>query len=248
MVSKLEELSQCDRGFLLTIAKETNLSYRYYDSKNKSYLLNLLCNKFSYDVIKTIVDMYLLCYDGYEVAKVIKPNGMEKIANLIPNFFNKGEYLYEASIGRRICDVVILERDTIISIEVKSALDRVSRAVKQIQYYQLWSNLSYLVYDKKHRNYVLNLPFFKNNGIGLLEYSNESFKEIFKPKLKYPNVEVLLNFMTYRFLRKVARYYGIKTTDNKRDIISRLSKKITRNRAQNLFQDFLRNKHLIKIW
>lgn len=242
MATKLEELSRCDSDFLLTIAKETNLSYSYYSPNNKEQIINILCNRFNYDTIQTIVDLYLLCCDAYEVADIIKPHGMDQISVKVPEYFGDGEYLYEVRIGRRICDIILLKNNNIISVEIKSGSDKISSAVEQVQNYQTWSNQTYLIYDRRHKNYIFNSPFFMENGVGLLEYSNGTLQNIRNSRINNLEKKTLLNLMTYNYLKKISKLYGIKNTNKKVEMICELNRIITNNKTQKFFKDYIRNR------
>lgn len=237
-VSKVEQLSRCNIAFLRDLAEKINFSYRHYGHKSKSDLLKTLSNKLNFESVDAIVKMYLLCLDAEDVVREIKPATKEEIAKAVSVFFGSGESLRETSVGNRICDVVLLMSDEVIAIEVKSAVDRVSRAFEQVTHYKLWANKVYLAYDLKHKRKVKELALC-DKGVGLLEYSEGEIKEECKALPYKPDNVTLFEFMTYQYLKKTARYFGVTVKGKKKEIAARLNKKVSREKTQKLFQHFL---------
>ena len=239
--SKTTKLSRCDFNFLLTLAEKINLSYRYHGSKNKASLLQTLSKKFDSKTVDWIVKMYLLCYDAEDVAKKVGSNGMDDIVKVLPAFFGSGEFFYEVSVGRRICDAILLRDKEVIAIEVKSALDDVLRAVNQTEYYSLWANRVYLVYDNTHGQRVKRL-FEHQDNIGLLEYTEGRLTIQRKASLNFPNLTILLSFTSYKYLRNLARSLKICGKGSKQEMSKRITHILSKNQIQQYFMEFLRDK------
>lgn len=241
MESKTTKLSRCDFNFLRTLAEKINLSYRYHGSKNKASLVQTLSKKFDSKTVDWIVKMYLLCYDAEDVAKKVGPNGMDDIVKLLPDFFGAGEFFCEVSVGRRICDAILLKDKEVIAIEVKSASDDVSRAVDQAEYYSLWANRVYLVYDSTHAQKVIRL-FEDQDSIGLLEYKERRLAIQRKAALNFPDLTVLLSFASYKYLRNLARNLKICGKGTKQEMSKRITNILSKNQIQQYFMEFLRDK------
>jgi hypothetical protein len=239
MPNKQEELLRCDYDFLYTLTKEVNLAYRNYNYPSKSYLINLLSSKFDSKAIKEIVDLYMLCFDAEYVANMVKPDSVGKITNSIKEFFEQNQVIYEVPLGKRTCDIIIIKNNEINAIEIKSARDKIVSAIEQLKYYQLWSNKVYLVYDEVHKN---NINRYKNTDFGLLEYSHGIIREIQVPKYNSLQKEVILNFMSYSFIRKMMSYYRLKRVNGKKEMVKELNKKISNESIQNLFINYLNSK------
>lgn len=240
-MSKLKELSRCDSNFLKELAKHINVAYRHYGHEHKSTLVKTLSRKLNSESIETVVKMYLLCFDAKEIAQKVKPSGMREIVEALTSHFGSGEYLYEVKVGSRVCDVVLLLDNETIAIEIKSALDKVSYVTEQVAYYKSWANRVYLAYDIHHRQKVEELSLC-TQGIGLLEYSKNGIEEKCVATFRFLDAVDFLQFMTYRQLRYVAKRFDVTFDGKKEEIARRLSQKIIHNHAQQLFQDFLRNR------
>lgn len=231
---------RCDLSFLSPLAEKVNLSYRYHGAKQRGLLAERLSSKFDTDTVDTIVKMYLLCYDAEDVARAVRPDGMDDIVRAIPDLFGSGEYLYEVSLGRHICDVVLLRAKEVVAIEVKSEADNIVRAVNQLAYYKLWANRVYLAYAAKHGEKVIEV--FASDEIGLLKYEDGGLTMKRKAPLSFPDGNTLLRFATYEYLQTLTRSCGIEAKGTKKEMANRLSRSISRERTQRLFRNFLREK------
>jgi len=241
IANKITRLSRCDSHFLSDLAKETSLSFRNYKEKDRSSLLKTLSHRFDYETVDRIVKMYLLCLDAKDVANMVKTNGMQGIIEAIPDFFGSKEYFYEVSLGKRICDLVFIKDKEVIAIEVKSASDKVSRSIEQVDYYKLWADRVYLAFDIKHRKKVQELSLY-DKGIGLLEYADGKLRTQCEAQLTIPESGVRLGFLTYKYLRVLARSLGIKPKGSKKEILKKLGENISKENAQQIFINFLMNK------
>ena len=238
------ELYNLDISFLRSIAEGINLSFRYYGDKSKEDLLNIINRKLDTENRDVIFKMYLTCYEADKIIYKIKPKGMSEIVGAIEKFFKKEEYLYEVTVGARRCDVVFFSDNDIIAIEIKSSLDNVIGALDQLNYYKKWADKIYLAYDIKHIKTIEKLSI-EDFGIGLLEYSNGEIKLINKPHFQNHNSIYRLSFMTYNYLRNIAKKHQVDLDDGKQAISMRLKEKISDNEAKKIFQTFLKERTLI---
>lgn len=239
MLSKLESLSRCDRDFLLDFAKEVNLTYRFYSKmEDKEKLLRIIDNKFDSKAIDSIVKRYLLCYDAKEVAKLVIPDSVIEIFGTLPKALGDGDYIREVTLGARTCDVVLLQNDELIAIEIKSARDKVSRALKQLEYYKQWANKVYLAYDFRHGYAIKTL--FHSDDIGLIECHEGAAEVKHHASHRELDGKCRLQFMTYKFLKDVAKKHKIKKT-RKELMVRELSKSLSDEYITKLFCQFIFN-------
>lgn len=241
---KLNELNGFDTPLLRSLAESLNLSYRYYGDKNKDDLLKIIYRKLDPDKRKIFINMYLMCYELDDIIERIKPSGMSEIVEAVEKFFNKDEYLHEVTVGSHRCDVIFFSDMDINAIEIKSSLDKINTAFDQLNYYKKWANKVYLAYDIKHKKTICKMPF-KKLGIGLLEHSKGEIIFINKSNFQYHDKINLLTYMTYNYLRKIAKKYKVNLKGGKQDISRKLSEKITDNEAKKIFKNFLRARALI---
>lgn len=240
----MDSYSNMELSFLRELVEGINLSFRFHGDKNKDALLKILRRKLDAEKMDVAYKMYLVCYDAKDVVQIVKPKGMFEIVESVEAFFTASEYLYEVTVGSRRCDLVFFSERSINAIEVKSSLDNIQKALDQVKDYQKWANKVYLAYDIKHDKKVRYLPF-KENGVGLLQFSNGNVQLIDDAATQEHEKATLLSLMTYNHLRKIARGFKVDMKGRKQAIAKRVSKYLTEDEAIDSFQQFLRTRALI---
>lgn len=229
--------------FLRELAENINLSFRSHAETDKETLVRLLTKKIRSEKAETILKMYLTCFDAKDVAKAIKPKGMEEIILATEQLFRASNCLYEVTVGARRCDLVLFVDDEIIAIEAKSAQDQMKSATSQLSYYGIWANKVFLAYDSKHARTVDKLGLAEK-GIGLLEFNRGNIKMTRDAIFQEKNPESYLSLMTYRHLRKVARTFNVVSEGTKQDITKRLILKLSISDPKAIFREFLKARSL----
>lgn len=239
MVSKAKKLARCNEEFLRELAKGISLSYRSYVGKSKQDLIRLLCKKLKAEDVDKILKLYMLCLKPKEVADTVRPNDVGKITRMIRKYFSHEKALQEVKIGLIRCDLVTLDDGNVRAFEIKTARDKIMRAIEQTNYYSLWANEVYLVYDKKHKSMVKK---FRLDGIGLLETSKESITLACPPVENQINPLNLLSLLPYAYLKRVASKYGVKAFGRKTKFARRLNETMSQEDVHRAFLDYLTSK------
>lgn len=231
--------------FLRELAEKINLSFRSHADTEKETLVKLLDKKFSPEKADTVFKMYLTCFDAEEVAKAVRPKGMEEIVVAVKKFFktSHANCIYEVTVGSRRCDVVCFVGDSIIAVEVKSSQDHIKNAEKQLVDYSTWANQVFLAYDVKHKKSVAKLNS-RTNGIGLLEFDDENIQLVENAVFEERDSLCLLSLMTYTHLKKIARVHNVDRNGKKQELAKRLSREISSHEVKSLFNDFLKMRAL----
>jgi len=240
-MSKREKLSRCDVTFLRLLASELNNSFRDYTETSKEDIIKILTRRLSMEQIDKVIRLYLLCFDAKKVATKVKQNGVYEISEAIKRYFPYREILYEVPVGNHVCDIVLISDHNIIAIEIKSSSDKVIRSIAQTSHYKKWANKVYLVYDIKQRKKVKNLKKLPPE-VGLLEFNTGQIKKIREAVSNPVPTVTRLEFMTYRFLREIAREFKVTTHGTKKEISKRLNKKISKEKVFYCFKQFLRSR------
>jgi len=243
-LQKVDYYSSMNTAFLRELAEGINLSFRFHGDKNKDALLRILQRKLDAEKMGIVFKLYLTCFEAKDIVQVIKPKGMSEIVEKLESFFSASEYLHEVTVGLRRCDLVFFSADHINAIEVKSALDKPKRALDQLEYYKKWANKVYLAYDVQHNKTVKRLTL-KENGVGLIQFSNGRIQLINEATFQEQNKVSLFSLMTYNYLRKIARNFGISLKGGKQAISKRLDNVVTESEVKAFFRDFLRTRALI---
>lgn len=232
-------------SFLRELAENINLSFRSHADTDKEALVRLLNKKISPEKADTVLKMYLTCFNATEVAQAIKPRGMEEITIAVEGFFklSTNDCLYEVTVGSRRCDMILLVKNDIIAVEVKSAQDQMKTATSQLKYYSTWADMVFLAYDAKHRRTVDKLGL-REKGMGLLEFNKGHLKLIQSACFREKSADYRLSLMTYDYLRNVARAYSVSAEGKKQDMAERLSKTLLASHAKTIFKDFLKTRSL----
>ena len=242
-LSKQERLQQFDTTFLQELATEINLCNCYYEP-DKERLVKVLSNKLKVEDVKTLTNLNESGNKVKDIAEKIRPKSMYDIETAVKGFFGENEYYYEIDVNGRKCDMVYFSNDEIIAIEIKSAQDKVSKAMEQIPLYMQWADRVYLVYDVGHRKRVMQMSFTKN-GVGILEYDNGNVHLILDARMQKTNPQTLLTLMTYNDLTKLARKHHIKISGKKIEIAKKLSRLLLKNIIHKYFQEYLKRRGCI---
>jgi hypothetical protein len=243
MEQKTDLYSCMNTSFLRELAENINLSFRSHTNTEKETLVKLLNKKISPEKADIVFKMYLTCFDAKDVAQVIRPKGMEEIIIAVERIFNRSECLYEVTVDSRRCDVVFLFNDETIAVEVKSAQDKMKTVTSQLDSYMDWANKVFLAYDVKHRSSVEKLGIAEK-GIGLIEFNKGKTQLRRDASCAEKNAEYRLSLMTYDYLRKTAKTFGVGSEGRKQDLARRLIEQISQKEAQAIFRDFLKTRAL----
>jgi hypothetical protein len=200
-----------------------NNSRKDYFKIERAEIIELLAKKLSIHQINEVIRLYLLCLDVGGIVAKIRQDGVHEIYESVQKHFQYDEVLFEVPIGSRVCDIVLFSGHNIVAIEVKSASDRVDRAVAQTIQYAEWGNAVYLAYDAKHANEVKNLNQLPD-GIGLLEYRDGDIHEIRKATSHSIPNEARLRLMSHRFLREIASRFSAPFYGSKKKIAETLAR------------------------
>lgn len=230
-------------SFLRELAENINLSFRSHTETDKETLVKLLNKKISPEKADVVFKMYLACFDAKDVAKVIGPKGMEEIVNAVKRIFNRSECLHEVTVDSRRCDIVFLSDDETIAVEVKSAQDKMKTVASQLDSYMKWANKVFLAYDVKHRSDVEQLGVAEKE-IGLIEFDKGKTQLRHDASYAGKNAEYRLSLMTYDYLRRITKAFGVGLEGSKQDLARRLVEQVSSKEAQAIFRDFLRTRAL----
>lgn len=240
-MTKRESLTRLNTEFMRSLARALNGNYNAssynYSGMDRERLLDLLSGKLTVDEVTEIRRHYLLCHSAQEAAQAVSPDGVKDIQNTVQQYFGK-EALFEVKVGKRTCDMVF--PDGILAIEIKSARDKPSKAVEQIQSYKQWTDQVYLAYDETLHDRIPQE--IEENGAGLLKYVNSTIEQVKSPKHNPTPSAELLTFMTYQALSAQARQYNVPSTGGKDVIARRLADEISTNEARHLFKQYLKSR------
>lgn len=245
-LTKKESLERLDGEFLRELALNLNGdyfgSYREYSGYSKEKMEELISNKLTVDEVETVVSGYLLCHDVADIANSITPDGTQDIKKAVEEHFGK-DGIHEVKIGSRFCDLVFPEE--LVAVEVKSARDKVGRAIDQAHDYSQWADEVFLAYDVANKDLIPKE--LRENGVGLLSYDELSV-EVEKPaRPTSSSKEDLLNSMTYDHLGDLAKEHGVSATGKKQDITGRLSSKLSKFEVRSEFSEYLQLRGLSEI-
>ncbi len=243
MTQRTEIYSSMDASFLRELAENINLSFRSHAETDKESLVRLLDKKISPEKADTVFKMYLSCFNAEQVAKAIKPKGMEEIVFAVQKLFKTSTCLYEVTVGARRCDIVLFNDSEIIAVEVKSAQDQLKSATSQLSYYATWANRVFLAYDSRHKRTVDKLGIVEK-GFGLLEFDRGTVKIMKNASMQESKPEQNLSLMTYSYLRKIAKRFNVQNNGKKIDIARHLAQKIPASEANEIFKVFLKTRSL----
>lgn len=238
-MKKIEKLSGMNTDFLRELATGLLLSFRDYSNYGQDDIIKLLCNKLTLSEIETITELFFLCVPPREIGEKIKQEDMFDLRNVVENFFAGKDFLHEVTIDWRRCDVVFCDKKAVVAIEIKSKNDNIRKAVEQTNFYKLWANKVYLAFDHSHKKFVLQSDL-ANNGVGLLEYSDDKIRQLKEPIHREINPYNLLLFMTYRYLAKIAKRIKVHPKGTKKEIARRISENLPPQNINKLFNEYLK--------
>lgn len=234
-MSKISKLERMETEFLKSLSTEILFSYRDYSETKREQILRILSRKMSTRDVDFALSMYLIGCSSEEIADLIKPDDMFDISLSAQKYFANMRCYHEIKMGRKKCDLVFYDDNNIITVEIKSKNDNLTKAVEQTKQYKIWSNETYLFFDSSHRNRILNSNF-ETNGIGLCEYKRGDVKLLKKAKRRKIDWEKTLMLMTRKELIKLARNKRMDLNGTKKLITRRLIRKVD---EKTLFDYFI---------
>jgi hypothetical protein len=245
-LTKRESLDRVHTEFLINLAEELNGdyfgSYKDYQHYSRGKLLDIVSNKLTVDEIENVRSGYLLCKNAEEIAFDIKPTDTKKIRTLVGNHFAE-QAVYEAKVDGRYCDIVF--PDTLIAVEIKSARDKIDRAVDQVEDYSIWADKVYLAYDQNHRGSIP--PKLVDSGTGLLEVEDGELEEVQKPHERETGKEELLPKFTLEYLRYLSKRHDLAYSGKKYKVIHRIKSHLSEDIIRKEFKEFLKQRGALEV-
>lgn len=239
--TKRDALDRTDATFLRSLASELNGeyfgSYREYSDYDRDEILDLMVNKLTVEEVNVVVSRYLLCHSPSDIATEIKPDETRKIKEAVVEHLGD-ECVFEAKVDDRYCDIAIPDKR--IAVEVKSARDRVERAVAQTDDYKGWADEVYLAYDDSLEDAVPDQ--LASNGVGLLRYEDGSVEVRKEAECSASTSKDLLMSMTYDDLTTMAKSRNISASGGKQVISSRIAEDLSEGEVREEFAEYLRSR------
>lgn len=245
-LTKRESLERVHTEFMIKLAEELNGeyfgSYRDYQNYSRDKLLDIVSNKLTVEEIENVRSGYLLCKDAAEIASDIKPTDTKEIRALVGEHFDQ-QPVFEAKVDGRYCDIVLPE--SLIAIEIKSARDKIDRAVDQVEDYATWADKVYLAYDQTHKESIP--PELVESGTGLLEVTDGELTEVQEASESPKGKEELLPKFTRQYLRNIAKNHDLAYSGNKDKVIKRIEPNLSEDTVREEFKEFLKQRGALEI-
>jgi hypothetical protein len=173
---------------------------------------------------------------------IIKNEGAIPINKELEKYFKNNSFRYQAELNvygagiSSIADYVSVQKEELITYEVKSDVDSFVRLEKQLKDYKTYSDRVYIVlHEKKSKNF--KVP----KDVGLLIYSENGLKLIKKaPKLKTDNLLCLLNYNEKMSVLKA--FKGYTKIKNRNKFFKIFTKKDLRMICLDVLSDRFKNR------
>lgn len=241
-LGKVERLERCGIEFLTDLAFQIELLPKNHWSREKEKIAVALSKKLSKIETEYVFRSYLLCLNARKIVETLSPYKLEELTKIVKSFLRCDEYLQEIVVGKLRCDLVGIRGSDALAIEIKSANDKLQRALNQVKYYQLWAKEVYLAYDSKHAKRVGKLPF-RQLGIGLIEISNSgNVKLESAPERNVTNGNTVLSMLPLERLKKAAIHLGISTAADREELVKSLLCGLKEKEIDEWFVSHLRTK------
>jgi hypothetical protein len=219
---KWDILNAIDSHFLDEFISNVNNVPRYHQFKSKEELINFCTKKFTKEQIYEIFDSFKARISPIELARKMRELngrniGLRFIEKMKPKY-----YSFEVNMNGSICDIVTLDSKLKLNaIEIKANGDNVKKAPKQCEKYRRWAELVYILTEDKKYNLIKSII---PSWIGLITYKKESDKFLIESpkKTNVPDLSFILENISKEKLVMLAKNYKIKTSGEKKILVSRL--------------------------
>lgn len=227
--TKVEILEKVDKDYLQSIAISIcNVPRYFYLYEDKKEIIATLSNKLTKEQIMKIYRFFIMDYSPEETAGILKePNGKDILFRLIENdkpFKTTDYFISEVLIKGKRCDLVHIDNQfkSIDAIEIKANGDKLDNASNQCAFYCKWADKTWLLTSEKHFNKKNIMKELKNKGIGLMIYSNDDVKIMWKPKVNNLAPDVL-DYLPLNHIKNIAKRHDVVSNMKKQDLIEKIS-------------------------
>lgn len=235
--TKSDVLLELDSEYLRDLAHHLNSSARDYSYISNERLLERVSEKLTVEQVDAVFESYNKGHSPVKAADKVSPPEVSDIQQSLENTFGCAG-LKEVKIGKKYCDFVVPK--SITAIEIKTARDRIDRAIEQVAQYRQWADFVYLAFDESHRDSIPQI--IESSDVGLLQYTQNGVIEVDPAECSEVASGHRLKWMTYDELSTVASSYNISPKGGKSKISKKLEMQLSEEELDSIFIDYLYNR------
>jgi hypothetical protein len=235
--TKSDVLSELDPEYLRDLAHHLNSSARDYSYISNERLVERVSEKLTVEQVDAVFESYNKGHSPVKAADKVSPPEVSDFQQSLESMFECAG-LNEVKIGKKYCDFVVPK--SITAIEIKTARDRLDRAIEQVAQYRQWADFVYLAFDESHRDSIPQI--IESSDVGLLQYTQDEVIEADPAECTEVDSGNRLNWMTYDKLSTVARSYNVSPRGGKSKISKSLDVQLSEEELDYIFIDYLYNR------